>query len=369
MTATSTTRLRRQRPSGSRHRMERSAARAGLRVLGSPGSRPPKSCCPRPCAWPRPTRASAATSASTPPARPPTRIVMDAPPDKEDSAPFVQVAQLMAEAGLHAPQVLDWDAGQRLPAAGRPGHADHARRDRPGQPAGQRGPVRRRPSTRWCAGSWRRSPACCRPTTRRCCAASWPSFPTGTSRSTAASPVEGKLAETLDAMLRADRRTQPGRAAVYVHRDFMPRNLMVQPDTDRAGRARFPGRGVRPDHLRHRLPDARRLPQLGRGVRARRHRALLAEGAQGRPAGGRATSASSTAPSNGWACSATSRWPASSRGSPCATASPATWPTRRASSATSAPPPAATASWRRCCGSSTRSKAREPARGYAFGRV
>jgi aminoglycoside/choline kinase family phosphotransferase len=39
----------------------------------------------------------------------PTRIVMDAPPDKENSDPFVQVAQLMAEAGVLAPTVLDWD--------------------------------------------------------------------------------------------------------------------------------------------------------------------------------------------------------------------------------------------------------------------
>ena len=36
-------------------------------------------------------------------------IVMDAPPDKEDSRPFVQVAGLMAEAGVHAPRVLDWN--------------------------------------------------------------------------------------------------------------------------------------------------------------------------------------------------------------------------------------------------------------------
>ena len=37
------------------------------------------------------------------------RIVMDAPPDKENCAPFVQVASLMAEAGLNVPQVLEWD--------------------------------------------------------------------------------------------------------------------------------------------------------------------------------------------------------------------------------------------------------------------
>ncbi|MBP8148720.1 MAG: phosphotransferase, partial [Limnohabitans sp.] len=37
-----------------------------------------------------------------------TRIIMDAPPDKENSRPFVQVATLMQDAGLRAPQVLDW---------------------------------------------------------------------------------------------------------------------------------------------------------------------------------------------------------------------------------------------------------------------
>ncbi len=39
-----------------------------------------------------------------------SRIVMDAPPDKENCQPFVQVAQLMHAAGLKAPEVLDWDA-------------------------------------------------------------------------------------------------------------------------------------------------------------------------------------------------------------------------------------------------------------------
>jgi N-acetylmuramate 1-kinase len=36
-------------------------------------------------------------------------IIMDAPPDKEDCRPFVQVASLMQQAGLHVPQVLAWD--------------------------------------------------------------------------------------------------------------------------------------------------------------------------------------------------------------------------------------------------------------------
>src|SRR6478672_10181715 len=41
-----------------------------------------------------------------------SRIVMDAPPDKEDCRPFVKVAALMADAGLHVPRVLAWDEPQ-----------------------------------------------------------------------------------------------------------------------------------------------------------------------------------------------------------------------------------------------------------------
>jgi aminoglycoside/choline kinase family phosphotransferase len=37
-----------------------------------------------------------------------SRIVMDAPPDKENSEPFVRIAALMTSAGLNAPEVLDW---------------------------------------------------------------------------------------------------------------------------------------------------------------------------------------------------------------------------------------------------------------------
>lgn len=36
-------------------------------------------------------------------------VVMDAPPDKEDCKPFVKVAALMSAAGLHVPDILAWD--------------------------------------------------------------------------------------------------------------------------------------------------------------------------------------------------------------------------------------------------------------------
>jgi len=40
------------------------------------------------------------------------RIIMDAPPEKENCRPFVQVAALMHEAGLNAPEILAWDEEQ-----------------------------------------------------------------------------------------------------------------------------------------------------------------------------------------------------------------------------------------------------------------
>jgi aminoglycoside/choline kinase family phosphotransferase len=41
-----------------------------------------------------------------------TRIVMDAPPDKEDCRPFVHVARLLRAAGVNAPEVLGEDLAQ-----------------------------------------------------------------------------------------------------------------------------------------------------------------------------------------------------------------------------------------------------------------
>lgn len=38
-----------------------------------------------------------------------SRIIMDAPPAKEDCKPFVKIAKQMAQAGLHVPEILAWD--------------------------------------------------------------------------------------------------------------------------------------------------------------------------------------------------------------------------------------------------------------------
>lgn len=41
-----------------------------------------------------------------------TYVAMDAPPDKEDCRPFVRIARMLADAGVHAPEVLAQDLGQ-----------------------------------------------------------------------------------------------------------------------------------------------------------------------------------------------------------------------------------------------------------------
>jgi N-acetylmuramate 1-kinase len=41
-----------------------------------------------------------------------TLIVMDAPPEKEDTQPFIRIAELLVQAGLHAPEIVARDIGQ-----------------------------------------------------------------------------------------------------------------------------------------------------------------------------------------------------------------------------------------------------------------
>jgi len=64
-----------------------------------------------------------------------SRIIMDAPPDKEDCRPFVKVAGLMADAGLYVPGILAWDEPQGfmlLDDVGRQTMMDVIDRDNPG---------------------------------------------------------------------------------------------------------------------------------------------------------------------------------------------------------------------------------------------
>ena len=155
-----------------------------------------------------------------------TRIVMDAPPDKENSEPFVQVARLMAEAGVTAPSVLEWDKSNGfllLDDLGRqtmldvidPAHPDASR------------PLYDQAIDaliRWQLAS---RPGVLPPYDRALLErelALFPEWYIGRHRGIA---VEGKLKERLERSFRLIVENNLASPSVYVHRDFMPRNLMV----------------------------------------------------------------------------------------------------------------------------------------------
>ena len=155
-----------------------------------------------------------------------TRIVMDAPPDKENCQPFVQVAGLMQAAGLRAPEVLDWqredgfmlltDLGDRTmmsaidadkPEANQPLYLQAVDTlvqwqlaSRPGElPPYDEALLRRELSL----------------------------FPDWYLAQHKGVAVDGKVRETLDQAFDAIVQRNLAAPTVYVHRDFMPRNLMM----------------------------------------------------------------------------------------------------------------------------------------------
>ena len=163
-----------------------------------------------------------------------TRIVMDAPPDKENCAPFVQVAGLMQAAGLRAPEVLDWqredgfmlltDLGeQTLMSAIDPDHPQDnlalyqqavavlvrwQQASRPGElPPYDEALLRRELSL----------------------------FPDWYLTRHKGLAVEGQMRETLASTFDVIVQRNLAAPRVYVHRDFMPRNLMMPFQSEQIG--------------------------------------------------------------------------------------------------------------------------------------
>jgi aminoglycoside/choline kinase family phosphotransferase len=150
-------------------------------------------------------------------------IIMDAPPQKEDCRPFVHVARLLHEAGVHAPEIhaadlahgflLLSDLGTRIYIAELPaGDADRLMRDaidalvrwqlatRPGElPAYDEALLRREMNLfpEWYVGRHLRK------------------------------ELTRAQSQTLEGTFAALVKSALAQPAVYVHRDYMPRNLMV----------------------------------------------------------------------------------------------------------------------------------------------
>ncbi|WP_039853724.1 aminoglycoside phosphotransferase family protein [Hylemonella gracilis] len=155
-----------------------------------------------------------------------SRIIMDAPPDKENCAPFVQIAALMSEAGLLAPRVLDWDEAQGFMLLTDLGARTMMQVIQPDQ-AQANLPLYRKAVdalVRWQQASRPGVlPAYDAALLRR----ELELFPDWYLARHRGITVEGKLRKTLDEMFSLIIERNLASPSVYVHRDFMPRNLMI----------------------------------------------------------------------------------------------------------------------------------------------
>ena len=160
-------------------------------------------------------------------------IIMDAPPAQEDCRPFVKVAALMADAGLNAPRVLAWDQAQgfmllsdlgaqtmldvieQQPEADKPQRAYALYRDAVDA------------LITWQLAS---QPGVLPPYDEALLSRELALFPDWYVQRhrgiTIDSTLRGKL-DGLFAQIMASNLHSLEGARVYVHRDFMPRNLMV----------------------------------------------------------------------------------------------------------------------------------------------
>ena len=155
-----------------------------------------------------------------------TRIIMDAPPDKENCQPFVHVAGLMQAAGLRAPQVLDWQrehgfmlltdlGGQTMMSA-----IDRARAEA-NQPLYLQAVDT---LVQWQKAS---RPGELPPYDDALLRRELSLFPDWYLAQHKGLSLDGQRRETLDKTFDVIVQRNLAAPRVYVHRDFMPRNLMM----------------------------------------------------------------------------------------------------------------------------------------------
>jgi aminoglycoside/choline kinase family phosphotransferase len=155
-----------------------------------------------------------------------SRIIMDAPPDKEDCRPFVHVASLMADAGLNVPRVLAWDEAlgfMLLDDLGTQTMIEVVDRERPQANQG----LYLQAVDALIAWQLASKPGVLPAYDEALLArelALFPDWYLGRHRGVV---LEGKNRETLDKAFRLIVQRNLAAPSVYVHRDFMPRNLMM----------------------------------------------------------------------------------------------------------------------------------------------
>jgi aminoglycoside/choline kinase family phosphotransferase len=153
-------------------------------------------------------------------------IVMDAPPDKENCEPFVKVAKLMQAAGLKAPEVLAWDAPQGFMLLTDLGDRTMMSAIDENNPQANHALYMQAVDA---LIAWQLSskPGVLPPYDEALLQRELSLFPDWYLTKHRQLEVQGKMRSTLDStfkMLVAHNLASP---SVFVHRDFMPRNLMM----------------------------------------------------------------------------------------------------------------------------------------------
>ncbi|MEP6826183.1 MAG: phosphotransferase [Ramlibacter sp.] len=153
-------------------------------------------------------------------------IIMDAPPGKEDCRPFVKVAALMADAGLNVPRVLAWDEAcgfMLLDDLGTQAMIGVLDQELPDASQG----LYLRAVDALIAWQLASRPGVLPAYDDALLARELALFPDWYLGQHRGVVLEGKNRETLDNAFRLIVRRNLAAPSVYVHRDFMPRNLMM----------------------------------------------------------------------------------------------------------------------------------------------
>jgi len=158
-----------------------------------------------------------------------SRIIMDAPPDREDCRPFVKVARLMAEAGLNVPRVLAWDEPLGFMLLDDLGM--HTMIEVVGtEPTKETQRLYLRAVDALVAWQAASRPGVLPPYDEALLARELALFPDWYLERHRGVAVQSELRAKLDGLFKLIIERNLASPAVYVHRDFMPRNLMMPAD-------------------------------------------------------------------------------------------------------------------------------------------
>ena len=158
-----------------------------------------------------------------------SRIIMDAPPEQEDCRPFATVAELMHAAQVKVPQVLAWDQAKGFMLLTDMGvqtmlqgiHHDDPRANQSNYLQAIEALIAWQLASR---------PGVLPPYDEALLRQEMELFPAWYLQQHRGVAVEGDLRRTLDTAFSHIIRENLSWPSVYVHRDFMPRNLMLGPE-------------------------------------------------------------------------------------------------------------------------------------------